>query len=119
MLDGKSACFKDEVKDEAGDSSIDERLERNEIHPTAVLWGEGDRMVVLEAAELEAQVIDRVPVYRDGLIATRLKSQRRACRLVPKNFEWHRQGADFVVSFSLPPGCYATVLLDEIFSELA
>jgi len=116
MLDGKSACFKDEAGDDG--KSIDERLERNEIHPTAVLWGDGDSMVTSDAAELEAQVIDQVPVYRDGLISARVKSQRRACRVVPQQFECHRQDDNFVVIFSLPPGCYATVVLGEIFSEL-
>ena len=113
MLEGKSACFKD---DETED--LNQRLESNEIHPTAILWGEGEIMVSSEAAELEAQVIDQFPVYRDGLIAARLQSQRRACRIIPGQIEGYRLDDDFVVSFSLPAGSYATVVLAEIFSEL-
>jgi len=115
MLDGKSACFKDEADDAV--QSV-ERLEQNEIHPTAVLWGEGDSMVTLEAAELESRIIDQIPVYRDGLQSARVQSQRRACRVVPWQMECYRQDDDFVVAFSLPPGCYATTVLGEIFSEL-
>ena len=113
MLDGKSACFKDD-----GSDDLDQRLELNEIHPTAILWGEGDSMVCSQAAELEAGVIDQFPLYRDGLLAARLKSQRRACRVVPGQLEGTRHDDDFVVSFSLPAGSYATVVLAEIFSEL-
>lgn len=38
MLNGKSACFKDDanIVDE-----LNQRLSRNEINPTAILWGEG------------------------------------------------------------------------------
>ncbi len=113
MLDGKSACFKDDATDD-----LKQRLESNEIHPTAPLWGEGDGMVASDAAELEANIIDQYPVYRDGLIAARLQAQRRACRVIPGQLEGSRQGNNFVVSFSLPAGCYATVVLAEIFSEL-
>lgn len=114
MLDGKSACFKDDA-----DESLDDRLNRNEIHPTAILWGEGDSMAALDAAELESKIIDQFPVYRDGLISARLRAQHRACRVVPGQLECCRQGNDFVVFFTLPAGSYATVVLGEIFSELS
>ena len=94
MLDGKSACFKDDETDE-----LKQRLALNEIHPTAPLWGEGDAMVSLDAAALEAQVIDQFPLYRDGLIAARLQSQRRSCRVIPGQLEGHRLQNDFVISF--------------------
>jgi len=113
MLDGKSACFKDDETDD-----IDDRLENYEIHPTAVLWGEGDVMVTADAAMLESRVIDQFPVFRDGLIAARLQAQRRATRVIPHQFVCSRQNNTFIVSFSLPAGSYATSVLDEIFSQL-
>jgi len=113
MLDGKSACFKD---DETGD--IDDRLKNHEIHPTAILWGEGDVMVTADAAVLESRIIDQFPVFRDGLVAARLQAQRRATRVIPHQFESYRQDNSFIVSFSLPAGSYATSVLDEIFSQL-
>ena len=113
MLDGKSACFKDD-----SDTGLADRLDRNEIHPTAILWGEGDTMACLEAAALESQILDQFPVYRDGLLSARLQARHRACRVVPGQLECYRQDNDFVVSFILPAGSYATVVLGEIFSEL-
>lgn len=115
MLNGKSACFKDEANmvDE-----LNQRLSRNEINPTAILWGEGDVMVTSQAAELESAVIEKFPVFRDGLIAARLQAQRRSCRLIPELMGCSQLGKDFVVSFALPAGSYATMVLAEIFSEL-
>ena len=118
MLDGKSACFKDGFEGDGVDEEIDKRLQCNEIHPTAILWGEGDVMVTSQAAELESEIINRFPVYRDGLIAARLQAQRRACRVIPGQFEAYRQEQNFVVSFSLPPGCYATMVPAEIFPAM-
>ena len=115
MLDGKSACFKD---DENEQESIKQRLAHNEIHPTAVLWGDGDTMVSAAAVELELSVISQCSVYRDGLVAARVQAQRRSCRVVPRDVNFVRQEDDFMISFTLPSGCYATVVLDEIFSQL-
>ena len=115
MLDGKSACFKDDTAEDK--QYLNKRLEQKEIHPTAVLWGEGDRMVTAESAELESRIIDQMPIFRDGLKAVRVQAQRRACRVVPSQFESHRQGDNFVLSFNLPPGSYATTVLSEIVSS--
>ncbi len=115
MLDGKSACFKDEPSDV---SQLDVRLDNNEIHPTAVLWGEGESMVTEQAEIIESQIINQYPIYRDGLNSARVQSQRRACRVVPHDFKCSRLADSYVVSFCLPPGSYATVVLAEIFSEL-
>lgn len=114
MLDGKSACFKDDANED-----LNSRLNRNEIHPTAILWGEGDTMATLDAAVLESKIIDQFPVYRDGLISARLQVQRRACRVIPGQLTSCRQGENFIVSFTLPSGSYATVVLGEIVSELS
>lgn len=116
ILDGRSACFSDEGAE--GEVAIEQRLLAGEIHPTAVLWGDGDSMVSDEAAELEAGIIDQYPVFRDGLVAARVNAQRRACRVIPQQFYCRQQAHDLVLGFSLPAGCYATTVLAEIFSEL-
>ena len=141
MLDGRSACFTDSsnvagketammtgVADTGGIdeaalteiaiTEIERRLANKEIHPTAAMWGDGEIMVTGETAELESSIIDQMPVFRDGLVAARLQAQRRACRVIPGNLACLRQGDDLVVSFSLPAGSYATMVLAEIFSQL-
>ena len=123
MLDGKSACFKDSVDEDidADTSAVEEienRLANNEIHPTAAMWGEGDAMVTRQAARLELDIINQLPVFRDGLVAARLQAQRRACRVIPGDMLSYRQEDNIVIEFSLPAGSYATMVLAEIFSHL-
>ncbi len=117
MLDGKSACFKDEAED--GELVLTEqRLAANQIHPTAALWGEGDPMVSAQALALETEIINQFPEYRDGLVAARLQAQRRSCRVIPEQLRCQRQQDNFTVSFSLPSGSYATMVLVEMFTEI-
>ena len=59
MLDGQSACFKDDATDD-----LKQRLESNEIHPTAPLWGEGDGMVASDAPAPEEKLLDRTIVVK-------------------------------------------------------
>ena len=123
MLDGSSACFRSDVQ--AGDTNaveargeLDDRLIRKDIHPTAVLWGEGNAMVSGEAEQLERGIIDQYEVLRDGLVAARVKAMRRACRVIPAGMRGERVDDNFVVSFELPAGSYASVVMAEIFSDL-
>ncbi|MCK4833368.1 MAG: tRNA pseudouridine(13) synthase TruD, partial [Gammaproteobacteria bacterium] len=44
--------------------------------------------------------------------------QRRACRVIPDRFTYTRQADGFEVSFTLPKGSYATMVLAEIFYAL-
>lgn len=115
MLNGRSACFSDEGEDA---DVLQARLQAGEIHPTAVMWGEGDTMVHAQAKQLESQVIDDFPEYRDGLVKARVQASRRACRVIPENLEYKRVGDDVELAFTLPSGSYATAVLAEIFSEL-
>ncbi len=118
MLDGKSACFKDENPEASVDDN-EQRLLQNEIHPTAVMWGEGDTMVTSQAALLEANILAQHPEYRDGLIAARVQTQRRPCRVIPADFSCDQHKDDFTVSFTLPAGSYATMVIAELVAELS
>ena len=123
MLDGSSACFrsdaqKGETHAEDARRELDDRLAGKDIHPTAVLWGEGDTMVSGEAETLEKSIIDQYQVLRDGLVAARVKAMRRACRVIPAAMRGERIEDNFVVSFELPAGSYASVVMAEIFSDL-
>ena len=75
-------------------------------------------MVSGEAEALEKSIIDQYQVLRDGLVAARVKAMRRACRVIPAAMRGERVDDNFVVSFELPAGSYASVVMAEIFSEL-
>ncbi|MCK5003188.1 MAG: tRNA pseudouridine(13) synthase TruD [Gammaproteobacteria bacterium] len=109
MLEGKTACFWDD-----GSSDLDERIRNKEIHPTALLWGEGELRTQAEAAELENQIVDENPVFKQGLCKFKVQQMRRSLRLVPTNMTWQLQDGDLLLSFDLPSGCYATMVLREL-----
>lgn len=110
MLEGKSACFLDDESEDLKD-----RIDRGEIHPTSMLWGEGDLMTRDDAAALEARIVQDYPVFRDGLIAFRVLQKRRALRVLPGNMSWQLEQDAFQLAFDLPAGAYATMVLRELF----
>jgi tRNA(Glu) U13 pseudouridine synthase TruD len=75
-------------------------------------------MVSGDAEQLEKSVINQYEVLRDGLVAARVKAMRRACRVIPDGMRAERMDDHFVVSFELPAGSYASVVMAEIFSDL-
>jgi tRNA pseudouridine13 synthase len=109
MLDSRSACFVDDDSLE-----LEQRLQRGEIHPTAVLWGTGEPMATSACADLETAVLDRYPQFKRGLIAAKVQQQRRALRLPVRDLECHSDLEDLVLSFRLQAGSYATMVLREL-----
>lgn len=110
MKDGSHACF----LHDGTDPDIAQRTTALEIHPTGILWGEGELMTGGEVARLEQSIIDAEPVYRDGLVAARVEMQRRALRTALTDLAWDRQDDVLILSFSLPAGSYATAVLNEL-----
>lgn len=76
------------------------------------LFGDAQKEV-LALSEKEAELIDRYPVFRDGLNKNRLKLERRPYCIVPENFSWESYADTLSLSFDLPAGVFATALLDE------
>jgi tRNA pseudouridine13 synthase len=97
------------------DQILDERLAVADIHPTGVLWGKGDSRVSADAAAIEQQVIAGHEDFADGLIKAGLEVDRRALRAMPESLSWQFTAENCLrLSFVLPAGSYATVLLREI-----
>ncbi len=109
MLEGKTACFWDD-----GSADLDERIRNKEIHPTGLLWGEGELRTQAAAAELEQRLVDENPVFKEGLCQFKVQQMRRALRVVPNNMQWQLQGNELQLNFDLPSGCYATMVLREL-----
>ena len=113
MLDGSRSVFGPEPFDDA----LAARLGAFDIHPTGPLWGEGELRTTGEARALEeATLADAESLaVRAGLEGARMKQERRALRLLPKQVAWAWVEDDGLrLSFELPPGSYATTVVAQI-----
>jgi tRNA pseudouridine13 synthase len=95
------------------------RLARADIHPSGPLWGQGEPPSQGEAGALEREVAARDEDLASGLAAARMDQERRPLRLLPQNLRWRWQDDDALeLSFELPAGAYATVVVRELASTL-
>jgi tRNA pseudouridine13 synthase len=93
------------------------RLAEFDIHPSGPLWGRGELRSRAAVAELEMQALADADALalRAGLESAGLEQERRALRLRPADLRWEwLDDTSLQLSFSLPPGAYATVVLAEL-----
>ncbi|MBB6243266.1 tRNA pseudouridine(13) synthase TruD [Rhodanobacter sp. MP1X3] len=92
-----------------------ERLARLDIHPSGPLWGQGERPSQSEAGALEQSIAESYSDLAAGLVAARMDQERRPLRLMPTDLKWRWLDDDALeLSFELPAGAYATVVVREL-----
>ncbi|MEM7763283.1 MAG: tRNA pseudouridine(13) synthase TruD [Pseudomonadota bacterium] len=112
MMEGSNAVFA--TADESADTLV-QRFADHDIHPTGPLWGDGKPMTAGTAAALEHEVADTLPVLTAALVNARMAQARRSLRVTLADLE--REPVSDQISdlcFSLPPGSYATAVLNEV-----
>ncbi len=83
--------------------------------PTGPLWGRGRVSTTEQAQALENGVAERHATLCDGLEHAGLDQERRALVACPADLAWAWPQADqLTLTFTLPAGNYATVVLNEI-----
>ncbi len=94
-----------------------ERFDQRKITFTGPLFGYKMRQPLDDAAAIEAEILQSSPVTEQQWRSNRVQGNRRAGRLflAPVDLEPHPQG--FNLSFFLPKGAYATILLREIIKS--
>ncbi len=110
QLNGTGSVFRVAEADDV----LQQRLDTQDVHLTAVLAGMGEPMVSAAAAKFEQQVLMQHSELVQGLEAFRLKAERRAIRLVPQQLTLQQHGNDIALRFALPAGCFATSVLREL-----
>ncbi len=113
MLSGSRSVFGPEPWSEA----LAHRLEAFDIHPSGALWGRGGLRSEGACRELELAALDGAEsvALRDGLERAGLEQERRALRVRPDGLAWAWPDASSLqLSFSLPPGSYATAVLAQL-----
>jgi tRNA pseudouridine13 synthase len=121
MLDGSRSRF---VLDAEGDSvagssekmaaEIEQRLAQGDIHISGPMCGRGCSGVTAAAEQLEAAAISDEIALVEGLDRQGVDVARRPLRCFPKHFEWQLEDEKCHLSFILPTGSYATVLIREL-----
>jgi tRNA pseudouridine13 synthase len=113
MKSDNGACF--QVEDAEKEQS---RADRFEISPTGILFGSRVSWASGEPGRIEEAVIAEAGATKEGLVAAAkacgFRGERRALRIPLAELEWSLNGSILVLSFSLPPGAYATSVLREI-----
>ena len=82
--------------------------------PNGPLWGRGRPLSAGECLSLETQILSPLESWRDGLEHVGLSQERRLLSLLPEDFCSNIEQGRLEVSFSLPPGTYATAVLREL-----
>lgn len=109
QLAGSKRWFEDD-----GSEGLAQRVQAADIHPTAALVGQGVRPSKAQAQSVEAQVLEPHQTWCCALAKLGLQQDRRAMRVIPQQMQWHWLDAQQLqVSFTLPAGSYATVVVRE------
>ena len=68
------------------------------------------------AADLEQSALENYQAVLESMTSARLKADRRSLRLRVKQLEFELSDDSLGLSFELPPGAYATTLINELVS---
>ena len=110
-LDGSRSGFALEQVNEV----VLQRCRELDIHPSGPLWGRGRPLVTDAVLDLEAEVLKPFADWRNGLEHVGLKQDRRPLRVSVADLAWEFPApGSCSLSFTLPAGSYATVLLREL-----
>ncbi|MCH9647091.1 MAG: tRNA pseudouridine(13) synthase TruD [Deltaproteobacteria bacterium] len=97
------------------------RLVGFQVSPTGPLWGPKMRYPTGEVAVLEEEVLKDfgLPGAREAVLPKRLRlfGERRPLRLPVSSMKLRFEEESLQLTFQLPPGGYATVVLEEFFPE--
>ena len=112
LLSGtKASLFLVEQVDEV----LTTRVSTMDIHPTGVLWGQGNAKNTADSVALENLVLSDWADWKEGLEQAGLERAQRALRLFPADFSWlFLDDRQLEIEFSLPAGSYATSVLREL-----
>jgi tRNA pseudouridine13 synthase len=85
------------------------------------LWGDGGTSAGEPLARRERDVVARHPEFEALFRATRMQPERRPLVTRPEGLDWHwlepgeSEPPGLQLTFSLPPGQYATTVLGDLF----
>jgi tRNA pseudouridine13 synthase len=94
----------------------DPRLQALDLHPTGLLSGRGVSPAGGDTLALEQRIESGEPTLCHWLAEAGLDHERRILRLPIRDLSWHYPQPDILqLDFILPTGCFATVVVRELF----
>ncbi|HEU5201148.1 MAG TPA: tRNA pseudouridine(13) synthase TruD [Nitrospira sp.] len=94
------------------------RADRFEISPTGILFGSRVSWASGEPGDIERSVVTENGLTPESLVeaakACGFRGERRSFRVPLADLDWTLDGSVLTLSFSLPPGAYATSVLREL-----
>jgi len=112
VLDGSHSVFVAALPN----AELEQRCSEFDLHPSGPLPGDSSFGPERVAAEFESSVLEPYTSLIDGLKNARVNGSRRSLRLRPNDLEWVLEKDHLAIRFSLPPGAYATTVIDELVS---
>jgi tRNA pseudouridine13 synthase len=113
MKHDNGACFP--VENEAVEQP---RADAFAISPTGPLFGSRAPWATGLPGEIEGRVVEEEGTTREALqqaaAACGFRGERRSLRVRLEDMQWSLEGGHLALSFTLPPGSYATSLLREL-----
>ncbi|MDN4503847.1 tRNA pseudouridine(13) synthase TruD [Alteromonadaceae bacterium BrNp21-10] len=109
MLSGSNSFF---IAEDI-DTTLQNRLATNDICISAPLWGRGELATQGEVQLFEQAIAQEYPAICTGLEELGLKQERRAIKVITTDLNWVVDKDILNLSFTLPPGCFATSVLRE------
>lgn len=109
-LDGSRSFFRCDVPD----ADIAARIGAGDLHISGPLWGEGELPSAASVRQLETTIAERYPTFAAGLAGARLRQERRALRIVPRELQVSTEADTLRARFVLPAGAFATSVLAQL-----
>ena len=114
-LDGRGSVFAVSVVD----TTLSERCQRLEIHPSGPMWGQGAPATSAGVLEREMRVAARYGSECALCAAAGMAQERRSLRLAVRELRCEPEAQAVVLSFRLARGSFATAVLRELVESAA
>ncbi|MGC9493667.1 tRNA pseudouridine(13) synthase TruD [Vibrio genomosp. F10] len=98
-------------------ASLQQALSRKDIQITAAMAGDNELPTKGKAQELELPNLDSEPDLMALIRGNRMRHDRRAVLLQPKNFTWTHNENSVTLTFSLDSGSFATSIVRELVED--
>ncbi len=112
MLDGTHSVF----HCDSSDVQQVQRCKDFDLHPTGPLPGNAGFAPQGAVADLETALLEPYGELIERLCKARLDADRRSLRLRVESMHWQLLEDQLQLDFVLPPGSYATTVIDELIS---